>query len=258
MAHDTTNKPRTVATTGIPFWDMMLSFGSTNTAAVPAAAPATRAAAGVEVIALGAETLHVGTRQVAGDTTRVRRVVVETPTEQAVTLREERVIVERRKPTAATLAHGAEALFTEMAVEMSDTFEVAESWKSARVTEEVVLRREVTTRTETVRDVVRHDELVLEQSSRALPAPRREPAPKAKRDVTVPGVQQISVPTPAQLSADLQKVAERFETDMGEQEKTLATLHETIQSEAHKAEAHIPLQTAADLPKQADKSSRKG
>ena len=246
MAHDTT-KPRT-PTTGIPFWDMMLSLG-TQPATPAAARIASEATASIEVIALGAETLHASTRIVAGDTTRVRRVVVETPAEQTVTLREERVVVERRKPSAATLAHGAhEHLFTELTVEMSDSFEVAEAWTSARVVEEVVLRREVTTRTETVRGTVRHDELVLEQSSRTLPAPKREVQPRAKRDVTVPGVQQVTPPTPTQLAADLAAVAERFDNAVAEQDKALATLHDTIQPEAPQDASkpgHIPL----DAPK---------
>jgi len=86
--------------------------------------------------------------------------VIETPVEQSVSLREERVIVERRKPTFAT-ATATQGILTESTVEMSDSFEVVEVWKSARVTEEVVLRREVTERTETVRDTVRRDEVVV-------------------------------------------------------------------------------------------------
>ena len=250
MAHDA-SKTRTLPSTGIPFWDMMLSFGAAPAAAVAAtSAHAAKAAVGVEVLALGEETLHVGTRAVAGDTTRVRRVVVEVPVEQSVTLREERVVVERRKPTAAGLVDGSTpGLFTEVVVEMSDSFEVAEAWKSARVVEEVVLRREVTTRTETVRDTVRRDEIVLEQAGPGLPA-RREVAPKAKRDRTAPGVQQVTAPTPAQLAEDLQKLAERFDTAAPdtalETERALATLHETLPPvpDAPAAE-HIPL----DAPK---------
>ena len=268
----------TPATTGIPFWDMMLSFGkasqqamTTYGAAADQTAQATRTVqasgekhvASVEVIPLGEETLHVGTRVVAGETTRVRRIVVEVPTEQSVTLREERVIVERRKLTGAP-ATSAQGILAETTVEMSDSFEVVDAWKSMRVTEEVVLRREVTERTETVRDTVRHDEVVLEQTSRSLPAPHKETAPAAKRDRTAPGVQQISTPTPAQLAADLKKVAERFDNDAVQQEKTIATLHETIQPEpdavkadtAPKAQTHVEApKPAAPVMNQADKSA---
>ena len=87
-----------------------------------------------------------------GNTVRLRRVVVETPVEKQVSLREEKVIVERRKPTAAS--KGQDVL-TEKAVEMNDSFEVVDAWKSVHLLEEVVLRKEVTERTETVRDTVR-------------------------------------------------------------------------------------------------------
>lgn len=237
MVYDPNTTQRDVAlrseapiSTGIPFWDMMLSFGKASQQAMAGyavrgdvAAPVSQRAVhqsavhqstgSVEVIPVGEETLNVGTRLVTGETTRVRRVVVETPVEQAVSLREERVIVERRKPSAASAAT-TQGLLTETAIEMSDTFEVAEVWKSVRVTEEVVLRREVTERHETVRDTVRHDEVVVEQVNRALPAPRPEtvaqhaaPAPQARK------------PEPAQLAADLKKVAERFEPSTEQHDK---------------------------------------
>jgi stress response protein YsnF len=224
----------TPVSTGIPFWDMMLSFGKASQQAM--AGYATRGdhapqpsysavhqsavhqpTGSVEVIPVGEETLNVGTRLVAGETTRVRRVVVETPVEQAVSLREERVIVERRKPSAAT-AVATQGVLTESVIEMSDSFEVAEVWKSVRVTEEVVLRREVTERHETVRDTVRHDEVVVEHVNRALPAPRLE-AVTAHASQPVATAPQASKPEPAQLAADLKKVAERFETNTEQHDK---------------------------------------
>ena len=223
--------------TGIPFWDMMLSFGKVSQQAMASYAPRSEAptpastltnsvvqqsGSSVEVIPVGEETLNVGTRQVAGETTRVRRIVVETPVEQSVSLREERVIVERRKPTAAT-AVTTQGILTDSVIEMSDSFEVAEVWKSVRVTEEVVLRREVTERHETVRDTVRRDEVVVEQVHRALPAPR--PAAVTEQAVPMPQASpapQANKAEPAQLAADLKKVAERFEPDAGQHDKTPA------------------------------------
>ena len=166
--------------TGNPFWDVMLSLGKASSQALAgyaggaesgarsARGGAARAEAAVEVIPVGEETLNVGTRLVTGETTRVRRVVVETPVEERVTLREERVIVERRKPTSATAAQG---VLGETVAEMTDTYEVAEVWKSVRVVEEVVLRREVSERRETVRDTVRRDEVTVEHAPR-LPRPK--------------------------------------------------------------------------------------
>jgi len=222
----------TPASTGIPFWDMMLSFGKVSQQALSGYAPQAGYAprpeygsrsdrgtvqhttSNVEVIPVGEETLNVGTRLVAGETTRVRRIVVETPVEQGVSLREERVVVERRKPTAVSAAT-TQGILTDAAFEMSDSYEVADVWKSVRVTEEVVLRREVTERHETVRDTVRRDEVVVEQAKRSAPA-----------------LPQASKSEPAQLVADLEKAAERFETNAGQQAKALATLHETLDAEA--------------------------
>ena len=207
MAYQDTNTARRAThgranapvSTGNPFWDMMLSLGNASSQALTSYAPqaeydtrsdrgtARRMESNVEVIPVGEETLNVGTRQVQGETTRVRRVVVETPVERDVTLREERVIVERRKPTAAT-STATQGILTETSAEMTDTYQVAEVWKSVRVAEEVVLRREVTERHETVRDTVRRDEVMVEQAPRTLPAPRREAvaAPKAEQKPVAP------------------------------------------------------------------------
>ncbi len=221
-----------MAGTGIPFWDMMFSFGKASQQIMSAYAPRAEngmrssqgasyeTASNVEVIPVGEETLNVGTRLVAGETTRVRRVVVETPVEQGISLREERVVVERRKPTGAA-STATQAILTDTAIEMSDSFEVVEVWKSVRVTEEVVLRREVTERHETVRDTVRRDEVVVEQAKRAVPAPRHEiEAPVQNRKVAAPS--QADKPEPAQMAADLKKVAERFEPHADQHNKTPA------------------------------------
>jgi hypothetical protein len=136
---------------------------------------------------------------------------------------------------------------------MSDSFEVAEVWKSVRVTEEVVLRREVTERHETVRDTVRRDEVVVEQARRPLPAARAEAAavrPEPKAVVPAPAVK----PEPAQLAADLKKVAERFE-DHGQsgngQTKAPARPEqpETASVKADQKAAPQPSKAAAEQPK---------
>jgi stress response protein YsnF len=98
----------------------------------------------------------VGKHTVNQGTTRVHRFVVETPVEQQVSLSEERVVVERRKP--ATDAVTGET-FTEITVEMIETAEVPVVAKGVRVREEIVIRKERTERVTTVRDTVRRDEL---------------------------------------------------------------------------------------------------
>lgn len=165
----TTTRPGASLRTGNPFFDMLFSMQkqALSVYSVPAeqrfagSAPQ-QSTSTAEVIALGEEILNVGTRTMQGNTTRLRRVVVETPVEKQVALREEKVIVERRKPTAAS--KGQDVL-TDRAVEMNDTFEVVEAWKSVHLLEEVVLRKEVTEHTETVRDIVRRDEVKVERPS---------------------------------------------------------------------------------------------
>ena len=165
------------------------------------------------------------------------------------------MIVERRKPSAATVA-ATQGVLTESVVEMSDSFEVAEVWKSVRVTEEVVLRREVTQRHETVRDTVRHDEVVVEHVSRALPAPRLEAvASHASQPVaTVPPVAVVK-PEPAQLAADLKKVAERFEPHAEQHDKVPAPRAEAGPAKAEAKPATVQsTKAAAEPPKPAARS----
>jgi stress response protein YsnF len=114
-----------------------------------------------QVIAVGEEVLQVGTRMVAGKTTRVRRVVVQAPVQQDVTLHTETVVLERRKPISSD---GNEVL-TEVTVEMSDFNEVPVVSKAVHLVEEVLLRKEVTARTETIHDTVRRDKLEIERPS---------------------------------------------------------------------------------------------
>ena len=156
--------------TGNPFFDMLFSMQKASQQALTVyGAPAEKrftdtasqqSTNAVEVMSVGEEILNVGARTVQGNTVRLRRVVVETPVEKQVSLREEKVIVERRKPTAA---NKGQDVLTEKAVEMNDTFEVVDAWKSVHLLEEVVLRKEVTERTETVRDTVRRDDVQVEQ-----------------------------------------------------------------------------------------------
>jgi uncharacterized protein (TIGR02271 family) len=156
--------------TGNPFFDMLFSMQRASQQAMTGYGalaqkrftemPSQQTGNAVEVMSVGEEILNVGARTVQGNTVRLRRVVVETPVEKQVSLREEKVIVERRKPTGASKS---EDVLTDKAVEMNETFEVVDAWKSVHLLEEVVLRKEVTERTETVRDTVRRDEVQVEQ-----------------------------------------------------------------------------------------------
>jgi stress response protein YsnF len=143
---------------------LVSAFLNSTSAAERATRPALRElhnANEEQVIGVGEEILNVGTRMVPGKTTRVRRVVVQTPVQQDVTLHTETVILERRKPV---LSSGNEVL-TEVTIEMSDFNEVPVVSKTVHLVEEVLLRKEVTARTETIRDTVTQDKLEIEQPS---------------------------------------------------------------------------------------------
>lgn len=159
-------------------------------ATAPAAAPAESRSSGGdgEKIELVEETLRVGKRTVGGGRVRVRSYVVETPVEEQVSLREEHVGIERRPMDRAPTVAG-EALFAERVIEATETGEEAVIAKDARVTEEVVVRKDVEERVETVHDTVRRTEVEVDDtrvtdakgaattpassSGRVDPAPRR-------------------------------------------------------------------------------------
>ena len=110
-----------------------------------------------EVIPLAEENIEINKRTIDRGTTRIRRYVVETPVEREVTLHGERVTVERRTPT--TTAGPLPGQFEERVVEVHESDEAPLVQKTAHVAEEVVIRREPTERTETVRDTVRREEV---------------------------------------------------------------------------------------------------
>ena len=108
---------------------------------------------------LSEEALSVGKRVVNHGTTRIRRFVVETPVEERVTLRDERVTLERHPVTdGRTVPTGA---FTDRSIEMTETAEEAVVSKTARVVEEINLKKEASDRVETVHDTVRREDVEI-------------------------------------------------------------------------------------------------
>ena len=126
--------------------------------ALPASGTPGVASGREEVIQLAEEQLEVGKRTVDRGTTRIRRYVVEKPVEESVTLRGEKVTVERRSPLGTAASPGG-AMFEERIVEVRETSEEPVVSKTAHVVEEVVVGREATERTETVRDTLRREDV---------------------------------------------------------------------------------------------------
>ena len=99
---------------------------------------------------------------------RIRTYVVETPVEEQVKLRDERVIVERR-PASGSAGSDAGAM-QERVFEVTERREEPVVEKRAREAEEVVVRKEADERVETVRDTVRETKVDVDRG----PADRRQ------------------------------------------------------------------------------------
>jgi uncharacterized protein (TIGR02271 family) len=132
------------------------------------------------VIPLAEEQIDVGKRLVNRGTTRIRRFVVEKPVQENVTLHDERVSVERRPVTGDTRVSDAD--FTDRTIEVTETSEEAIVSKTARVREEVVVRKDVADRVETVRDTVRREDVEITKDAGNGTVAGRGPVPTTRHD----------------------------------------------------------------------------
>lgn len=113
------------------------------------------------VVPIVEEELSVGKRQIQRGGARVHTRMTERPVTESVSLREEKVSVERHPVDRAI--SGNEAAFGQTAdVVVTTTEEVPVVSKEARVVEEVVVGKTETERTETVRDTVRRTDVEIE------------------------------------------------------------------------------------------------
>ncbi len=126
----------------------------------------TRAAnEGEAVLPVIEEQLRLGKRTVEKGAARVSTKVTEVPVEESVTLREENVTVERRPVDRAV--ENAPAAFQEGTIEVTEMAEVPVVAKEARVVEEVVVGKNVTEHTETVRDTVKRTDVDVVETDAA-------------------------------------------------------------------------------------------
>ncbi len=136
----------------------------TRTAALaPTAAASARTGtvAGEDVLQVVEERLDVGKRAVSRGKVRLHSYVVENQVSENVNLRDETVTVDRRVVDRPVAALGADA-FQERTIEMEEIDEEAVVAKTARVVEEVGIRKDATDRVETVRDTVRSTKVDVE------------------------------------------------------------------------------------------------
>lgn len=113
-----------------------------------------------ETVPVVEEQLRVGKRDTSLGRVRVRSYVRETPVSEQVELTSERVEIERR-PVDRPLSAGDDA-FRERTIEAEERSEEAVVSKEARVVEEIGLRRERESHSETISDTVRHTEVEVD------------------------------------------------------------------------------------------------
>lgn len=108
------------------------------------------------------EEMRVGKRAVQRGGVRVYSHVTEQPVEEDIRLREEHVRVERRPVDRPVSGADASAL-RDQTIEVTETAEEPVVQKRARVKEEIVIGKETSEHTETIRDTVRRTDVEVEQ-----------------------------------------------------------------------------------------------
>lgn len=157
-----TSRLPTDATTGVSGADVASRRAEADLSAGGVRASAAPAAEGDQVIPVAKEEIEVGKRAVERRR-RIRVHVVERPIEEQITLRDERVSVERR-PVSGERTVAADAL-QEREIEVTERREEPVVEKTARTVEEVVIHKEATERVETVRDTVRETKVDVDREA---------------------------------------------------------------------------------------------
>ena len=123
------------------------------------------------------EDISIGKREVERGHVRIYSRVTERPVEESVRLREEKVTVERR-PVDRPATDADFAAAGKEVIEMTEKAEEPVVTKQARVVEEVVVHKDVTEHTETVRGVERHTEVDVQREPETATQTRRVTAPQ--------------------------------------------------------------------------------
>ena len=115
-----------------------------------------------QAIPVVTEEIKVGKREIQRGGVKVRSFLVETPVREEISLRQEHVSIERRAVDQPIPA--GEDMMQERTVEFIETAEEAVVAKEARVVEEIVVRKDVEQRIETIEDTVRHTDVEIEDT----------------------------------------------------------------------------------------------
>lgn len=121
-----------------------------------------RVAGASQTIPVIQEELQVGKREVETGGIRLKSRIIETPVEESINLREEKVSVVRtpvdRRADSADIKEGS--------IELTETAEVPVVSKQARVVEEISLNKDVTEKEKTISDTVRNTEVDIERTGK--------------------------------------------------------------------------------------------
>ena len=118
------------------------------------------------------EDIAIGKREVERGHVRIASQVTEQPVEESVRLREEKVTVERR-PADRPATEADFAAAGKDVIEMTEKAEEPVVTKRVRVVEEVVVHKDVTEHTETVRGTERRTDVDVQREPETATAPRR-------------------------------------------------------------------------------------
>lgn len=146
--------------------DRAKAYGLVGTTAEAPKMPASPRLPGEETLRVAEEEMNVGKRLVQAGLTRVRRYVIERPVEANVTLHEEHAEIMRRVISdpndSKDIDRGKDIDWSEKTIDVTETVEEPIIGKSAHITEEVVIRRQGSDRTETIHDKVRRQQVEVD------------------------------------------------------------------------------------------------
>jgi uncharacterized protein (TIGR02271 family) len=120
------------------------------------------AVSGEAVVPVVQEELQVGKRAVETGGVRVHTTIEEVPVQEQVQLRQEHVTVERRPADRPASDADINRALQQGTLSVTETQEQAVVNKEARVVEEVVIGKDVDTRTETISDTIRRTDVDVE------------------------------------------------------------------------------------------------
>ena len=191
-------------------------------APMPVASKPVVAGRGTEdVVQVVEERLNVGKRAVSRGKVRLHSYVVETAVSENVTLRDETVTIDRHAVDRPVAALNADA-FKERTIEMEEIDEEAVVGKTARVVEEIGIRKDVSDRTETIRDTVRSTKVDIEDGRTVGTAATGSFMSRLVKDVEVVGSDGVHVGVVDRIDGTMMKL-KRMDAAAGGQHHLLPT-----------------------------------